>query len=303
MFVIKHRIVFLLLSGFFVLVSLVVIFVGGLQFSIDFTGGSILEVLYTLERSPVEDLEAKLLGEQFTDFVIQPIGEKGVLVRTEILTDKEHSRLLEILGTKGETPFVEKRSSLVGGVVGEELRGKAWIALVLTSLAIILYIAFAFRKVSEGVSSWVYGMVAVAALIHNIIIPTGVFAILGHYFIEYQIDILFITALLAIFGFSVNDTIVIFDRVRENLRHNKENRENKTFDVIVGESIEQTLTRSINISLAIALVLTALYFLGAPSTREFSFVLGLGVLFGTYSSICFAAPLLVWFESRKSGKA
>jgi len=293
MFVIIHRNIFLGLSAFFVVASIVAMLFFGLRFGIDFTGGSILEVEYSGDRPTIEEINIALTEAQFTGFVTQDTGERGVIVRTTELGEARRADLLTALNPKGETPFEEKRFSLVGGVIGKELREKAWVALLAASLAIILYVAFAFRKVSEVMSSWVYGCVAVIALIHNVIIPTGVFAILGNYFVAYQIDVLFVTALLAIFGFSVNDTIVIFDRVRENLRRNKEDRTEKSFAEVVGESVSQTLARSINISLAIVLVLATLYVLGGGSTREFSLVLGLGVIFGTYSSICFAAPLLV----------
>ena len=224
-----------------------------------------------------------------------------MIFRTRALTEEERVRFLGLVSLDNVAPFVEKRFSSVGSIIGEELRSKAWVALALSLLAIVLYIAFAFRKLSKPVSSWRFGIVAIIALLHNIIIPVGFFALLGHYLPGYQIDVLFVTALLAIFGFSVNDTIVIFDRIRENLALLGP-KSDKTFDVVVGESISQTLSRSINISLAIIFVLLTLYFMGGVSTREFSFVLGLGVLFGTYSSICFAAPLLVLIERWQSKK-
>lgn len=298
MFVINHRKFFLTLSALFVVGSIAAMGFFGLRFGIDFTGGSILEIEYQGTRPEIGVIEEALSQKGFINPVIQPTGENGVILRTEMLSESRRAELLSALNANNAAPFTEKRFSSVGSIVGKELRDKAWIALSLTLLAIILYIAFAFRKVSEPVSSWRYGLVSVLALIHNTIIPAGVFAVLGHWFLQYQIDILFVTALLAIFGFSVNDTIVIFDRVRENLRRNQEERAHKSFAEVVGESITQTLARSINISLAIILVLAALYFLGGASTREFSFVLGLGVLFGTYSSICFAAPLLVLFAPK-----
>ncbi|MBI4118357.1 MAG: protein translocase subunit SecF [Parcubacteria group bacterium] len=298
MFVIHHKNYLLGLSALFIVVSIVAMFALGLQLGVDFTGGSILEVRYEGEQPKVEVLQALLLENGFENAIVQPIGEQGYIFRTETLPEDGHAQLLSLLREGGGT-FSEVRFSQVGGVIGQELQSKAWIAIVLTLLAIVLYITYAFRKVSEPVSSWKYGVAAVVALIHNTVIPIGVFAILGHYFVEYQIDLLFVTAILAIFGFSVNDTIVIFDRVRENLRKDKEERTDKPFDVVVGESITETLARSINISLAVILVLGALYFFGGSGTKEFSLVLGLGVLFGTYSSICFAAPLLASFGGHK----
>jgi preprotein translocase subunit SecF len=302
MFVINHKTFFLGLSLFFVVVSFISIALFGLNWGIDFTGGSILEIEYENSRPELSVLEKRLSDEGFIGALVLPTEKKGVIFRTGVLDEGGHARLVAMASTEGTEKVTEKRFSSVGGVIGAEIRSKAWIALFLTLFVIILYIAFAFRKVSDlgetegaGVSSWKYGLVAVVALLHNIIVPIGVFAALGYFFSEYQIDILFVTALLAIFGFSVNDTIVIFDRVRENLKRNKEDKTKKQFAVVVGESITQTLARSINISFAIAVVLFALYVLGGASTREFSLVLVLGVLFGTYSSICFAAPLLTLF--------
>jgi len=162
----------------------------------------------------------------------------------------------------------------------------------LVILGIVLFIAFAFRHVSMPISSWVYGGVAVVALVHDVIIPTGVYVALGHYFIDVQIDVLFVTAILTILGFSVHDTIVVFDRTRENLKL----RTWKEFDETVGHSIEQTFTRSINTSFTVLLVVLALYFVGGETTKNFALTLAIGILAGTYSSIFLASPLLVSIE-------
>jgi len=162
-----------------------------------------------------------------------------------------------------------------------------------------LFITFAFRKVSEPVSSWKYGLVAVLALVHDVLIPTGVFAILGH-FKGVEIDTLFVTAILVVLGFSVHDTIVVFDRVRENLRRAKESNARKDFETVVGESISQTFTRSINTSLTTLLALIVLYFVGGEATRLFSLALIIGVVVGTYSSIFIGSPLLVTLERLKN---
>ena len=158
--------------------------------------------------------------------------------------------------------------------------------------AIVLYIAFVFRHVSLPVSSWVYGLVAIVALIHDVIIPAGIYVALGHFDIAVQIDVLFITAILTILGFSVHDTIVVFDRTRENLRL----RTWKEFDVTVGHSVSQTFARSINTSLTVLLVILALYFVGGETTKNFALTLAIGVSVGTYSSLFVASPLLVAIE-------
>ena len=305
MFVIRKQKFFLGLSVFFMVLSIVAISVYGLRWGIDFTGGTLMEV----EREggfSFSELEAlKETIEQSIDatVLLQPSEENGLLIRTRTLSEEEHRMVLSALEkeTTEASEVIEKRFDSVGPVIGQELRSKSYWAIGIVVVLIVLYIAFAFRKVSKPVSSWKFGVVAIISLVHNILIPIGLFALLGHYFLEYQIDALFVTALLAIFGFSVNDTIVIFDRIRENLGKVQE-RSPKPFRDIVGESISQTLSRSFNISLAIVLVLLTLYFIGSDATREFSFVLGLGVLFGTYSSICFASPLLVVAEKIQKKK-
>jgi preprotein translocase subunit SecF len=186
----------------------------------------------------------------------------------------------------------QERFSAIGPTVGSQLATNAIWGIIAVVIAIILFVTFAFRKVSEPVSSWMYGSTAIVALIHDILVPAGVFAILGAT-MGAQVDLLFVMALLAILGFSVNDTIVVFDRIRENLREGYEGSEEDTFAETVGLSLEQTYARSINTSLTTLVVLAALYFLGGESTRLFSLTLLLGVIAGTYSSIFLASPLLV----------
>ena len=157
---------------------------------------------------------------------------------------------------------------------------------------IVLFITFAFRRVSKPVSSWKYGLATIVALAHDVIIPTGVFVLLGH-FMGVEIDLLFITGLLAILGYSVHDTIVVFDRVRENLRVNAEQNLSEDFEIIVGKSVAQTFGRSINTSLTIFITLLALYLVGSPATKDFAFLLIIGIIIGTYSSIFIASFLLV----------
>jgi preprotein translocase subunit SecF len=186
----------------------------------------------------------------------------------------------------------EKRFDSIGPVLGAEAARKAVTSVFLVLLAIVLFITYAFRQVSEPVSSWKYGIVAIIALAHDVIIPTGVFAILGH-FAGYEVDTLFVTALLVVLGFSVHDTIVVFDRIRENLRHAPAKKE---FETIVGESVSQTFTRSINTSLTTLLALIVLYFVGGEATHHFSLALIIGIVAGTYSSIFIGSPLLVTLQ-------
>jgi preprotein translocase subunit SecF len=203
----------------------------------------------------------------------------------------------------GKYSFEEKRIKTVGPSVSSELATKSIFAILFVSLAIVLFIAYVFNGVSRPVSSFKYGLVAIVALIHDIAVPTGIFAALGTVFVNYQIDVLFITALLAILGFSVNDTIVVFDRIRENLRVSKEKDiKGEVFKKIVGKSLKQTITRSVNTSLTTFVVLAALLFIGSETIKPFALVLMIGVLVGTYSSIFIASPLLVYIEKFQKDK-
>ncbi|MCX6719313.1 MAG: protein translocase subunit SecF, partial [Candidatus Taylorbacteria bacterium] len=189
--------------------------------------------------------------------------------------------------------IVVKNFDTIGPVLGGEALRKAYVSIILVIVGIVLYITFAFRKVSLPVSSWKYGFVAIIALIHDVIIPTGVFSVLGH-FAGYEVDTLFVTAILVILGFSVHDTIVVFDRVRENLKNSLGSR--KPFGEIVGASISQTFVRSINTSLTTLIALVVLYILGGSTTEHFTLALIVGIAAGTYSSIFIGSPLLVTLE-------
>ena len=299
MFVIKYRKIFFAISGLLVLVSIGLVIFGGLNFGIDFTGGSILEVEYINERPEITEIRGRLDNLAIGEYKLQESGEKSLVLRTRDLIEEERLAVLDLLSFGGSQNLIQKRFNTIGPVIGEELKQKAYIAIVIVVLAIILFIAFSFRKVSEPVSSWKYGLVAILALIHDIIIPTGVFVILG-YIAGAEVDILFVTALLAILGFSVNDTIVVFDRIRENLSLNQERNKKENFDETVGKSLEQTFARSINTSLTTLLVLVTLLFVGGESTKYFALTLVIGVITGTYSSIFLASPLLVSLSPKDS---
>ncbi|HSE35084.1 MAG TPA: protein translocase subunit SecF, partial [Candidatus Paceibacterota bacterium] len=264
----------------------------GFNYGIEFTGGSILEIEYPAGRPDVEELRTELAGLEWHGTQVQATGEKGYIVRTKPISDDERKVLISTV-SGGDPSLIEiKRFDSIGPTIGAELREKAWWAVGLVMLAIVLYVAFAFRGVSHPVSSWVYGFVAIVALLHDVVIPAGVYVVLGHYFIDAQIDALFITAILTVLGFSVHDTIVVFDRTRENLK----NRTWKEFRTTVGKSVEQTFARSINTSLTVLIVTFVLYFVGGETTKNFALVLGVGILVGTYSSIFLGSPLLVAIE-------
>ncbi|MEW5907585.1 MAG: protein translocase subunit SecF [Patescibacteria group bacterium] len=310
MFIVRNRKIWYILSGILVIISLFSVFYFGLKLSIDFTGGSLLEVEYQTSRPQIYDLQNATNKLNLGNISFQPTGEKGLLLRLRTLTEDEHQNLLNALGINNQYKLNEIRFDSIGPVIGSELQRKSLIAISLVVLMIILYIAFAFRKVSKPVSSFKYGLMAVVALVHDVTVPTGVFAILGKFF-NVEIDILFITALLTILGFSVHDTIVVFDRVRENLKKGigkgptSLKLSQSGFEETVGLSVNQTIVRSINTSLTVLLVLLAIFFFGGETTKYFALALLIGVFLGTYSSIFLASPLLVTlynFQQRKKTK-
>ncbi|RJQ32969.1 protein translocase subunit SecF [Candidatus Parcubacteria bacterium] len=289
MFIIKYRKIWYVFSGLLVAASLFAVFNFGLKQGIDFTGGSLLEVEYA-SKPDIDALKQKTESIGFGSVVIQPSGEKNVIFRLKDITEDEHQKLVSTLVSAGDK---EVRFDSIGPVIGKELKRKSITAIILVIVMIVLYIAFAFRKVSRPVSSFYYGLIAIVALIHDVALPAGVFAVMGYYY-GVEVDMLFVTALLTVLGFSVHDTIVVFDRIRENLKSYSGD-----FPTIVGTSISQTITRSINTSLTVILVLLAMFFLGGESTKYFSLALLIGVGVGTYSSIFLASPLLVTLHNSK----
>ncbi len=292
MLIVKYRKIFFILTGLIIAAAIFSVSFFGLNFGIDFTGGAITEVSYTSERPTKESLEEHLGGLDIGGFSIRETGENGYILRTQDLTEERRVEVLNTLSLGGEREVIQERFNSIGPTIGSELRNKAFVAIGIVVVAIILFVAFVFRKVSQPVSSWKYGIVAIIALIHDVLIPVGIFAFLG-YTVGAEIDILFVMALLAILGYSVNDTIVVFDRVRENLRLNRENNSKEEFELTVGKSLSQTYARSINTSLTTLFVLIALFFIGSEATQDFALVLATGVIAGTYSSIFLATPLLV----------
>ncbi len=238
----------------------------------------------TNEVQSISAENLNIQGEGIEGLTITPVGEDG-----------EVTFETSLAGNQISENMTELRFDSIGPTIGNELKQKAFYAIIIVLIAIILYIAYAFRKISEPVESWVYGLSAIIALAHDIIIITGIYSLLGYLF-NYQTDALFITALLTILGFSVHDTIVTFDRIRENLyRHQEE-----TFEVVVNRSVNETIIRSLNTSLTTLFVLLAIYLFGGVTIHNFVLTLMLGVIIGTYSSIFIASPLLVvWYKLKK----
>lgn len=301
MHIIKHRNLFFILPGALVLLSFVSVLVFGLRGGVDLSGGSLLEVSYAGEAPTVQEVLERARTLPVGEVRVQPSGESGFLVRTHDITTEEKDALVDALSFNGTREVKEERFTSIGPTIGNELRGRSWIAIALVSLAILAYITFAFRRVSKPVASWKYGVIAIVTLLHDIAIPVGLFAYLGDVR-GAEVDSLFIVALLAILGISINDTIVVFDRIRERLRINQETKVKEDFEAVVGKSIDQTITRSINTSMTVIFVLLALFFLGPDSTKNFALTLTVGMVAGTYSSIFLASPLLVVWE-RWSKKA
>ena len=297
MFIIKNKRIFISISIVLVLLSIVSLFVFGFRIGIDFKGGALVEVVYKTNRPAQSDLDATFKALDFGSVLIQPTGELGYIVKSLDLNEAQHSLLLKTLSQDGKSSLEEKNFNSIGPSVGRELTRKAIIAIVLVSLAIILFIAFAFRKISRPVSSWKYGLMAIVSLLHDVIIPIGLFSILSRFY-GAEVDTLFVVAVLTILGLSVSDTIVIFDRIRENLR----NKTGNSFGDTVGKSLDQSYMRSIFTSLTVIIVLLSLFFFGPESTKYFALMLTAGMFFGTYSSIFLASPLLVLVEEWQNKK-
>lgn len=272
------------ISALLIAGSLAAVAVYGLSFGIEFQGGSILEGTFVGDRPQVAELSVAAKGAVGPS-VIQPLGERGVILRTRFLTEDEHQQLVLALGSS----FSESRFESVGPVVGEELKTKSlWMALA-AFLAVVGYVAFAFRRLAEPVASWQYGLVTLLVLFHDVLLPIGLVAVTRH-----QVTIPVVVALLTVLGYSVNDTVVVFDRIRENLL-----RQGKGgFTEVVERSLRQTLARSFATSFTTILVLLALYFLGGESLRDFSLVLVAGIAAGAYSSVFLAPTFLLWFAKR-----
>lgn len=294
MMVVQHRNVFFAITGLIVLTSLVSLFVFGLHAGIDFSGGTLVEIRYEGVRPTPDVLEKNLNDAGFGEFSLRETGENGYTLRTSTLSNEQRERLPAYFSYQNGTGKVEQLTE-IGPTIGKELRNKAIIALALVLLCILFFIAFAFRKVSKPISSWIYGLIALVALLHDVVVPLGFFALLG-YLTGASVDTLFVTALLTVLGFSVHDTIVVFDRVRENLRVNQERNRKEDFAETAGRSLGQTFVRSVNTSMTVVFTLLILYFFGPESTRVFSLTLLVGIVAGTYSSIFLATPLLVVVE-------
>ncbi len=284
----KHKNKYLIFSGVLVLASILAIVIFGFNLGIELDGGSVLEVEYEEERPPIDEVRSALADLDMGNFQVQELEDDGFIIRTTETREDLYGEVMTVL--EGAT---EREFESIGPAVGEELRNMTIIAMLLASVLIVIYIAFAFSGASGPVSSWQYGVTAtIVAFLHDVLIIVGVFAALGH-FLGVQFTIPIIVALLTTLGYSLNDTVVIFDRIRENI-HKAGGR----FAKVVNSSLNQTITRSINTSFTTLLVLLAVLFLGGEALTYFILALVLGVILGTYSSIFLASSLLLKWEER-----
>jgi preprotein translocase subunit SecF len=291
---IKYYKVWISIGAATILLSLVLLISFGLKPGIDFTSGSLMEVSFSQDRPSSEDVQKVLNAPMFKDAMIQKSGDNELLIRTKFLTEDQHQELIKDLRTSFENDkrkIIEEGFETIGPVVSDQLKSRAIWAVTLVSLGIIAYLAYAFRKVSRPIASWKYGVMAIIAMLHDILLVLGIFAVLGHYF-GVEIDIAFVVAILTVLGYSVNDTIIVYDRIRENLLHHTGN----SFSEVVNNGLNETLMRSVNTTLTVLIPLFTLYFFGGASLRNFTLALLIGMASGAYSSIFIASPLLVLTE-------
>lgn len=289
--VVKLRPVWYILSGLMIGLSITFLSMWGLRQGIDFTGGSLLVARFD-PRPATADIQ-QVLDKTISDLgttIIQPAGDTDVQIRLKHIEENDHQKIVSALKEKfGKV--TELRFDAIGPVIGQELRQKAIQGLILVLLAILAYVAYVFRKVSTPVQSWKYGIVTIFSAFHDVIVPVGVFAFLGHFY-HVEIGTAFVAAILTILGYSITDTIVVFDRIRENLT-----KRSGAFEDIVALSVRQTFFRSFSTSMTTLLTLFAIHFFGGESLRDFTLALIIGIAVGTYSSIFIASPLLVsWYK-------
>ncbi len=295
---IKTSPIWFTLSGCLVAASIVLLIYPGMKLGLDFTGGTLLELHFEKEVSVTEvgDALQNFASEQEVDVGAASViktTENGFIIRIRDITNEEHLSLSSSL-TEKIGPFTESRFITIGPTVGRTLTIRSITALAVATALMVLFIALAFRNMPRKLNPWKFGLVAMFALIHDVLITLGTFALLSH-LTSFEMDTLFVTALLIIIGYSVSDTIVIFDRIREHvfLRERGED-----FSETAERALWESIPRSINTSLSSLIPLTALFILGGDSIRWFVLALLVGLSVGTYSSIFLATPLLVFWRKK-----
>ncbi|MFA5990825.1 MAG: protein translocase subunit SecF [Candidatus Doudnabacteria bacterium] len=283
-------------SGIIMLFGIVSLSVYGLRLGIDFKGGTFVELKF--DQTVSQDKIKSALDQQgIKNYQIQAAENNSIIIKTESLEKEQHDKMLvDIKAQAGN--FSEVRFDSIGPIIGKELKTNAIYQLIMVSLGIVLYIGYAFRKVAKPITSWRFGWAAIIALLHDLLFVLGFFSILGH-FKGVEVDSLFVTAILTVLGFSVHDTIVVFDRVRENLKLFP----GQSIEYIVNHSIAQTIVRSLNTSLTVLFVLLSLLLFGGETIKYFVLALFIGIIVGTYSSIFIASPVLVVWQKWKTKQA
>lgn len=267
------------------------------KWGVDFTGGTVLSVSYEETLPDVKKISDDLVGLGFRDVVVQLQDEKTIVLKMPTIDEKTHQIIVEKLKEAGGIVEGSESFESIGPIIGNELKGKIKTVISLALLSILIYIAIAFRKISYPVKSYAYGIAGIIALFHDVMMPIGVWAVLGRYY-GYEITVPIITALLTVFGYSINDTVVVFDRIRENLSKER----TADFGDVVNRSLNQTFARSINTSATVFIVLLALFIFGGATLKPFALALLIGVFFGTYSSVFLASPLVYSFFRFKNRK-
>lgn len=290
----KYKKIYYAFSGILAVGSIVCLFLFGLKFGIDFLGGSILEVDFE-QRPENPAIQEKIKDLNLGEVVIQPSGEKRVILRFKEVDEDTHQQIISKLNEISK--ITEKRFESIGPTIGAELRQKTIILIIISLVVLLFYVAFAFRKVSRPVSSWQYGIISILTLAFDVLVPIGTFALLGKlYNIQFSIPI--VTALLTILGYTINDKVIVFDRIRENLLRGQSQGGN--FEDLVNQSLNQTLWRSLSTGTCTLLVLFFIFFLGGETLKYFALTLIVGIIVGTYSSLFLASPILVsWLAWRK----
>jgi len=288
----RYRKIYFIFSGILVIGSLACLLLFGLKFGIDFLGGSILEIDF--ENRPENSvIQEKLEGLNLGEIIIQPIGEQEVILRLKNIDEVSHQAILKNL--EDISKLKELRFENIGPTIGKELRQKTIILVIVSLVALLIYIAISFRKVSWPVSNWMYGVVSIVTLTFDVLIPIAVFALLGKFY-NIQFSISIVTALLTILGYTINDKVIIFDRIRENLLRSRESN----FEGLVNKSLNETLWRSLSTGTCTLLVLFFIFFFGGETLKYFALTLIVGIVIGTASSIFLASPILVsWLKWRK----
>lgn len=290
--IMKYKKIWFGISLAIIIPGIISIALWGLKLSIDFTGGSLMEISGTQDSAKVVEIVKK---EGVEEPVTQKVGSDSLIIRSKEIAEDKHRKVKSEL--ENQLKATETRFETVGPTVSADITKKAFLLIGAASALIVVFLAYSFRKVPNPVSSWQFGITAIIALLHDVIVMLGVFSILGHFF-NIEIDSMFVVAALTVIGFSVHDTIVVFDRIRENLIR----RGSEGFEKLANESVLETFSRSINTSFLTFLVLLALYLLGGSTTQVFVLALLVGIATGTYSSIFNAAPMLVVWQNYKSKK-